>query len=184
MDSAAHTDPAEEADLFLGPFEDESPAACASPRPVSSGGNAMEILQSVNHAASAREVPARMARHELPAEANEIMGYADDRKTGSHERGGAADCPRSHDHQTARSSGTAARPSAVRGDADGDLADAVRSQQLELEARQNELHLAMHEVESMPASEAQTACIIRLAARMRLLVELRGKSEVGRILDV
>jgi hypothetical protein len=56
------------------------------------------------------------------------MGYADDRKTGSDERGGAADCSRSHDHQTACSSGQAARPSAVRGDADGDLADAVCSQ--------------------------------------------------------
>lgn len=54
----------------------------------------------------------------------------------------------------------------------------------ELEIRQNELYLAMGVVESMPASEAQTACITKLAERMRRLVELRGKSEVGRSLDV
>ncbi len=54
----------------------------------------------------------------------------------------------------------------------------------ELEVRQNELHLAMIVVESMPASEAQTACIVKLGERMRRLVELRGKSEVGRSLDV
>lgn len=54
----------------------------------------------------------------------------------------------------------------------------------ELEIRQNELYLAMGVVETMPASEAQTACITKLAERMRRLVELRGKSEVGRSLDV
>ena len=54
--------------------------------------------------------------------------------------------------------------------------------EVELEVRQNELHLAMVEVEKMPASEEQTACIIRLGERMRKLVELRGKSEVGRSL--
>ena len=54
----------------------------------------------------------------------------------------------------------------------------------ELEIRQNELYLAMGFVESMPASEAQTACITKLAERMRKLVVLRGKSEVGRSLDV
>jgi hypothetical protein len=54
----------------------------------------------------------------------------------------------------------------------------------ELEIRQNELYLAMLVVEQMPASEAQTACIVKLGKRMRRLVELRGKSEVGRSLDV
>jgi hypothetical protein len=54
----------------------------------------------------------------------------------------------------------------------------------ELEIRQNELYLAMFVVEQMPASEAQTACIVKLGKRMRRLVELRGKSEVGRSLDV
>ena len=55
--------------------------------------------------------------------------------------------------------------------------------EVELEVRQNELHLAMGEVEKMPASEEQTACIVRLGERMRKLVELRGKSEVGRSLS-
>jgi hypothetical protein len=54
----------------------------------------------------------------------------------------------------------------------------------ELEVRQNELYLAMRVVEEMPPSEAQTACIVKLAERMRRLVELLGKSEVGRYLDV
>lgn len=54
----------------------------------------------------------------------------------------------------------------------------------ELEVRQNELYLAMGVVEEMPASEAQTACIVKLGERMRRLVELRGKSEVGRSLNV
>lgn len=53
----------------------------------------------------------------------------------------------------------------------------------ETEIRQNELYLAMRAVEEMPASEAQTACIVKLGERMRSLVELRGKSEVGRSLD-
>lgn len=60
----------------------------------------------------------------------------------------------------------------------------VRDLTVELEIRQNELHLAMGIVEGMPASEAQTAYIVKLGERMRLLVELRGKSEVGRSLDV
>ena len=51
----------------------------------------------------------------------------------------------------------------------------LRDLTAELEARQNELHLAMLEVEQMPASEAQTACIVKLGERMRRLVELRGK---------
>lgn len=51
---------------------------------------------------------------------------------------------------------------------------------VELEVRQNELYLAMRVVEEMPASEAQTACVVKLGERMRHLVELRGKSEVGR----
>ena len=55
---------------------------------------------------------------------------------------------------------------------------------VELEVRQNELYLAMRIVEEMPASEAQTACIVKLGERMRKLVALRGKSEVGRSLDV
>jgi len=54
----------------------------------------------------------------------------------------------------------------------------------ELEARQNELYLAMGVVEEMPASEAQTACISKLSKRMQVLVALRGKSEVGRTLTV
>lgn len=48
------------------------------------------------------------------------------------------------------------------------------------EARQNELYLAMREVESMGASEEQTRCISALGGRMRLLVAARGKSEVGK----
>ena len=60
----------------------------------------------------------------------------------------------------------------------------LRDLTVELEIRQNELYLAMGVVEAMPASEAQTACISKLAQRMRQLVELRGKSEVGRSLDV
>jgi len=59
----------------------------------------------------------------------------------------------------------------------------VTPSEAELEIRQNELYLAMGVVEEMPASEAQTACITKLAERMRRLVELRGKSEVGRSLN-
>lgn len=55
---------------------------------------------------------------------------------------------------------------------------------IELEIRQNELYLAMGVVEEMPPGEAQTACIVKLGERMRKLVEFRGKSEVGRSLDV
>lgn len=51
--------------------------------------------------------------------------------------------------------------------------------EMELEFRQNELYLAMRVVEEMPASEAQTAAIAKLGERMRMLVEKRGKSEVG-----
>jgi hypothetical protein len=55
---------------------------------------------------------------------------------------------------------------------------------VELAFRQNELYLAMLEVDVMPASEEQTACITRLGERMRLLVELRGKNDIGRFLDL
>ena len=67
---------------------------------------------------------------------------------------------------------------------DKPLSAPLKDLTVELEIRQNELYLAMRVVEEMPASEAQTTCISKLAERMRKLVELRGKSEVGRSLDV